>query len=253
MKVSKHYFNWADPDSQLIFQEETQNFSIEERFNIQADNLIHHFQLSADEMILDYGCGVGKHAICLKKKGYNVVGYDISEHYIVKAKAIMAHEGISLKFHYSNAFFNSFYGCFDFIYTIDFPFYYLDEGKIESFLSEIERLLAKNGRFLFGFPYSRENREQFLPKNRWSKEKNCFRLSDERIDENGKRTEHYIIIDTKNDTLEEWVDQTQYYYVQEIKEFLNRSGFIITGEFENLKKKLPDDATKVHFLLCERS
>lgn len=253
MKVIKHYFDWADPASQRIFQNETGSFEIEERFHIQADNLIRNFALDRGGLFLDYGCGVGKHAICLKKKGCNVMGYDMSAYYIRKAKEFTAHEGVQLAFHHSTDFFTSFYGRFDFIYTIAFPFTYLDEGSIVSLFSAIKALLAEKGQFLFGFPYTRENREHFLPRNRWEEKNGLLYLTDEKMDEGGRRTERYMIIDMENDSAEEWVDETTYYYLPEIHEFLKRGGFTITGEFENLKKKAPDSPIDVYFLLCEPS
>lgn len=253
MKVSKHYFDWADPKSQLLFQSETKNFTVEERFNIQAENLIRNFKLNDDDLILDYGCGVGKHAICLTKKGYNVIGYDISKHYINTAKEIMAIEGVNLEFHHSTDFLNSFYDRFDFVYTIDFPFYYLDKESILSLFSLMQKLLSDEGKFLFGFPYSRENREYFLPKNKWEEKNGLLYLSDERINKEGKRTERYIVVDIENESVTEWIDETKYYYMCEIREFLNSSGFTINGEFENLEKISSDNAINVHFILCKKS
>ena len=78
-------------------------------------------------------------------------------------------------------------------------------------------------------------------------------LWDEKIDEEGKRTERYIVVDIENESVTEWIDETKYYYMSEIREFLNRSGFTINGQFENLEKKSSDNAINVHYLLCEKS
>ncbi|MCP3872111.1 MAG: class I SAM-dependent methyltransferase [Desulfobacteraceae bacterium] len=211
MKISKHYFNWADPKSQLVFLNETKNFTVEERYYRQAENLINCFELHVDDLILDYGCGIGKHAIYLNKKGYNVVGFDISEHYIKKAKDIMEQEGVQLDFHYSADFFDAFCGRFNFIYTIDLPFYCLDKISIDSLFLQIKKLFSDNGKFLLGFPYSRENREHFLPRNKWDERNGLLHLTEETIDEEGRRTERYIVIDIENESVTEWIDENRYY------------------------------------------
>lgn len=252
MKIQKYYFDWADPKSQLVFRNETESFSIEERFSRQAECLINNFGLHVDDFILDYGCGIGKHAICLRKKGYNVIGYDISEHYISKAKEIMAHEGVTLELYDSDEFLNRHHGRFDFIYTIAFPFYYLDEKSILALFSQIKKLLADNGKFLFGFPYTRENREHYLPRNKWEEKNGLLHLIEETIDKDGKRSERYIVIDLENEAVTEWIDEATYYYVDKIQQFLFRSGFTIADRFENLEKKNPDNAIDVHYLLCKK-
>ncbi len=253
MKISKHYFDWSDPESQLLFLNETKNLTVEERYYRQAENLINCFSLNSDDLILDYGCGVGKHAIYLTKKGYKVVGFDISEHYIKKAKEIMEQEGVQLGLYSSADFLDSFCGRFNFIYTIDFPFYYLDKSTMDALFLKIKNLLSNNGKFLLGFPYSRENREHFLPRNKWEERNGLLYLTEETIDKEGKRTERYIVIDIENESVTEWIDKNRYYYVNEIRDFLIRSGFTIIGQFENLEKKIADNAINVHFFLCEKS
>lgn len=253
MKINKHYFDWTDPKSQLIFQNTTGSFTIEDRFFKQTERLINNFELHIGDLILDYGCGIGKHAICLKKKGYNVIGYEVSEYYINKAKEIIEYEGLELDFHASNDFFNESHGRFDFIYTIDFPFYYLDEKEIDSLFCQINDLLKDSGKFLFGFPYTRENREHFLPRNKWEEKNGLLHLIDETLDEEGRRIERYIIIDLENETLTEWIDETKYYYLSEIQQFLIRSGFKMVDQFENLEKIIPDNAINVNYLFCEKT
>lgn len=252
MKIRKHYFDWTDPNSQLLFENETKNFTVEERFAKEAEHLISNFEPHVDDLILDYGCGIGKHVIWLRGKGYNVIGYDISEHYISKAKELMKYEGVELIFHHSMDFFNDFQGRFNFIYTIDFPFYYLDVKSIHSLFCKINEFLTCNGKFLFGFPYTRENREHYLPRNKWEEKDGVLYLVDETIDKGGRRSERYIIIDKEKETFSEWIDESMYYYVREIQQFLLRSGFAIADQFENLEKKAPDNAIDVHYILCEK-
>ena len=48
--------------------------------------------------------------------------------------------------------------------------------------------------------------------------------SDKRIDSDGNRIERYIVINLKEATLTEWIDEAKYYYLDEIKDFLKNLG-----------------------------
>src|SRR5947207_11134807 len=43
------------------------------------DNLLKHFSFTTKTKILDAGCGRGRHAVYLNKKGFNVTGFDLSK------------------------------------------------------------------------------------------------------------------------------------------------------------------------------
>jgi 2-polyprenyl-3-methyl-5-hydroxy-6-metoxy-1,4-benzoquinol methylase len=52
---------------------------------------------SANIKVLDVCCGIGTHAIELAKEGYEVVGFDLSQHCLHKAKQLANENGLSEK------------------------------------------------------------------------------------------------------------------------------------------------------------
>jgi 2-polyprenyl-3-methyl-5-hydroxy-6-metoxy-1,4-benzoquinol methylase len=52
------------------------------------------YKMSKDSKILDLSCGIGRHSIPLAKRGYNVIGYDISSLYLQKAREWAKREGL---------------------------------------------------------------------------------------------------------------------------------------------------------------
>lgn len=99
MKIRRHRFHWKDPQSQKLSMSDTQNFAMKERYVTQVESLISNFDLRKEDLILDFGCGIGEHVIELRRRGYNVNGYDPSQYYIIKkAKKLAARKGINLEF-----------------------------------------------------------------------------------------------------------------------------------------------------------
>lgn len=81
------YENFSDYDTEPY----TQNTAIEAAFIQQ--------QLSSDtKSILDIGCGTGRHALELARKGYTVTGIDLSEDLIRQAKAKAGKLGAAVNF-----------------------------------------------------------------------------------------------------------------------------------------------------------
>lgn len=56
-----------------------------------------------NSLILDVGCGTGRHAIELAKRGYSVEGFDLSENQIAKAKTNSSNAGVNVRFFTADA------------------------------------------------------------------------------------------------------------------------------------------------------
>jgi SAM-dependent methyltransferase len=52
------------------------------------------YKMVKDSKILDLSCGIGRHSIPLAKRGYKVIGYDISSLYLQKAREWARREGL---------------------------------------------------------------------------------------------------------------------------------------------------------------
>ena len=61
----------------------------------EVDFLIEHLNLSKESKILDMGCGTGRHAIELGKRGYSVTGIDISEGMLNEARKTAKAENVT--------------------------------------------------------------------------------------------------------------------------------------------------------------
>ncbi len=108
------------------------------------DNILKRY-LKSEKKILELGCGTGKHALLLKKKGYEVQGVDRSQEMINIA--------------HNKGFINSFVSDidsfqlsskFNAIIALFHVVSYLNENdKIDKVLSNTKNHLKKNGLFLF--------------------------------------------------------------------------------------------------------
>jgi len=69
-----------------IWTLDIKNMSWVENTSNEVDYLIDLCKLKGTERILDLACGYGRHALEFARRGYEVVGIDITEIYIEDAK-----------------------------------------------------------------------------------------------------------------------------------------------------------------------
>jgi len=101
--------------------------------------------------IIDIGCGTGRHAIELTKRGYNVTGVDFSESQIKRAKEKAKEEGVAIDFQTQDARNLFFNGEFDLAIMLcegGFSLMETDQMNFEILKSAAKALKSK-GKFIF--------------------------------------------------------------------------------------------------------
>jgi ubiquinone/menaquinone biosynthesis C-methylase UbiE len=101
--------------------------------------------------ILDVGCGTGRHAIELTKRGYSVTGVDLSENQIKRAREKAQEEGLTIDFQMQDARNLTFDGEFDLAIMLcegGFSLMETDEMNFE-ILKSAAKALKDKGKFIF--------------------------------------------------------------------------------------------------------
>ena len=118
------------------------------------DYLIQYFQYSENDLIQDLACGKGRHAIYLNKKGFKVVGLDLSPHNIAFAKRF---ENERLRFFVHDMRYPWEGERFDYVLNLFTSFGYFEtKGENQQAILAIAKGLKKGGKLLIDFlnPYT---------------------------------------------------------------------------------------------------
>jgi SAM-dependent methyltransferase len=116
---------------------------------IKESNFIEEtLKLNKSLAILDLGCGQGRHAITLKKRGYDIYGLDFSDILLNKAKTDADSENIDLNLIYGDMRRLPLIKEFDRIYNYFTSFGYFSDEENEGILNNISEILKINGLFL---------------------------------------------------------------------------------------------------------
>ena len=81
-----------------IWSLDIKNHSWVEDTKQQIDFIIKTLDLRKDQRILDLACGFGRHSLELARRGFQVVGADITKDYITDAENTAKKEGLSARF-----------------------------------------------------------------------------------------------------------------------------------------------------------
>ncbi|MBA4602764.1 class I SAM-dependent methyltransferase [Thermoactinomyces mirandus] len=117
----------------------------------EVEQVARWLALKDNDLILDLCCGMGRHTISLVRRGYRVVGLDLSK--VLLEKALEKSNGLAIP--YIQADMRNLPlmdGSFDVVLNLFTSFgYFRDDRDNERVLSEIARVLKPDGRFLIDF------------------------------------------------------------------------------------------------------
>jgi 2-polyprenyl-3-methyl-5-hydroxy-6-metoxy-1,4-benzoquinol methylase len=102
-------------------------------------------------LILDIGCGTGRHSLELARRGYKVTGFDLSENMIKKATSTAKKEKLKIDFKIKDARNFNFRGKFDLaIMLCEGAFPLMEEDEMNfSILKNAYSSLKPGGKFVF--------------------------------------------------------------------------------------------------------
>lgn len=117
----------------------------------ECDFMETEFKFDKSLKILDVGCGTGRHAIELSKRGYAITGIDLSETQLARAREKAENNNLIIDFQQQDARNLSFNDEFDVAIMLcegGFPLMETDEMNYE-ILKSVTKSLRQHGKFMF--------------------------------------------------------------------------------------------------------
>ncbi|MCE5343108.1 MAG: class I SAM-dependent methyltransferase [Eubacteriales bacterium] len=134
----------------------------------QVDFLVRTLPLTGGERILDLACGFGRHALALARRGYTVVGVDLTPAYIQAADLASRAEGFNATFQCMDIRDVGYYNEFDVVLSMaDGAVGYLetDEENLKIF-DAVARALKSGGKHFLDV-CNAAHAERYFPKKWW--------------------------------------------------------------------------------------
>jgi 2-polyprenyl-3-methyl-5-hydroxy-6-metoxy-1,4-benzoquinol methylase len=114
----------------------------------QVDFLEQSLGLNKGDAVLDVGCGLGLHSLELARRGYLVVGLDLSLPMITRAAEDAQQEGLRINFMHADVREIAFSSMFDAVICVGTTFGFFDDDTNRDVLMRLSQALKPGGRLL---------------------------------------------------------------------------------------------------------
>jgi SAM-dependent methyltransferase len=192
---------------------------------VEAIDKILHLRKGA--RVLDVGCGAGRHAIGLAKRGYRVTGVDLSRPLLAEAQKAARGAGVKPTFVHADMRRLAYTSAFDAAISMFTSFGYFDRpDEDRQVLRGIAKALRPRGKFLMEL-FNRDALVASLPNQSWqAREDGTVVLEDASFDLlRGRFETRQIVIDRKG--TRDFTASVRAYTLAELKEMLDASGLFV--------------------------
>ena len=134
----------------------------------QVDFIVKTLALNGGERILDLACGFGRHSLSLARRGFSVVGVDLTKAFIEDARQSAKTSGLTVEFVHMDILDVHYENEFDVVLNLaDGAIGYFEEEQENlKIFDVVARALKPNGKHFMDV-CNAEHAEQFFPKRNW--------------------------------------------------------------------------------------
>ena len=192
----------------------------------EADWIEHALGVEGGAAVLDVGCGVGRHAIALAQRGYDVTGVDLSPTMVQRAQTNCLGAPRQPSFSVVDMLTLDYEESFDAAFCVGSSFGFFDDQRNADVATRIHRALKDNGTFLLQV-INRDHAIQSQPAMAWFEGDGCVCMEESSVNYitsrlNVKRT---VIFDDGRQREIEY--SVRLYSLHELGQLLHQSGFRI--------------------------
>jgi len=153
----------------------------DKQIGMEVDFIEESLGLDKGAMVLDLACGTGRHAIELTRRGYQVVGFDLSLAMLAKAADEAQDRDQRINFVQGDMREMTFDGTFDGVYCWSTSFGFFEEEKNAGVIENVRKALKPGGQVLLDV-VNRDFVAQECPSLVWFEGDGCVCMDDMTID-----------------------------------------------------------------------
>ena len=227
----------------------------------EVDCVVQALALRGGERILDLACGFGRHALELARRGYAVVGVDITPAYVADARLTAQQEHLAVEFLEADVRQVSFHEEFDVVLS-------MADGAIGYFATEEENLrlfdvigaaLRVGGKHMMGVCSAAHAGEHF-PKRHWEAGSRSLSLADfhwraetSRMIYRGHVLEFGKVLEPfTNDFPDDGGDGIRLYTLEELERILRQRGLTILAAYGAYDTSVPASDDRLMQIVCSQ-
>ncbi|MXV52506.1 methyltransferase domain-containing protein [Pedobacter sp. HMF7647] len=220
--MSRKWFqNWFNsPYYHILYNQRN-----DEEAEFFIDNLFAHLNPTSDSLLLDVGCGRGRHSVYLNKKGYDVTGIDLSLPNINYAKQF---ESRQLHFFVHDMRYLFYINYFDIALNLFTSFGYFETQKEHvTALKTMRKSLKKDGLLVLDYFNCQKIIRNLSPQEVKSIDGIDFYITKKRVADKIVKT---ISFEHRNKDYT-FKEEVKVFCLPEFQRLLDVSGFAITDHF----------------------
>jgi cyclopropane fatty-acyl-phospholipid synthase-like methyltransferase len=227
MKRTEIEWTWEDPDAQKSFIDWI-GFGDEDESARQVDRIEALLGAKPPSAVLDVGCGTGRHALELARRGYDVVGIDVASSFLDHARGEAKRLGLDVEFRLQRASELDEEAAYDLALAYNHTPGFLSEAELPRHFQGVRTAIKPGGQFLMIYAGP-----QIVPGHtpdkdstrNWAEKKGKFILSEKHIDDEGYRNELGIVIDTTAGEIKEFRERQRAFSLVKMVSVLEQAGF----------------------------